>query len=185
MSDFMLDLETMGIQKNAAILSIAAVPFDQNKDPDLQNIFYEKIDPECYSKYQGKFSLDISTIKWWMQQIKEVREEAWMGTESIQEVLWKFKQWNKTMYPNPKDVRVWSHGKDFDVVLMEHAFNTVGIDVPWKFWNTMDTRTAYFLAEREIRPEFEGIEYPKHHPVGDCLAQIDALKRATCPKTEN
>ena len=176
MSDVMLDLETMGVKKNAAMLSVACVQFDlDERTIDRAGLFYQRIHPDSYEKYENKFSVNISTITWWMEQEPSVREEAWGGKTPLEDVLLSFDQWVKTNIKDPRNLRVWAHGKDFDPPILEHALKVLGMEVPWRFYNTMDTRTAYFLAEDRVRPEFPVDGYAKHHPVGDCISQINAL----------
>ena len=175
----MLDIETMGTQKNAAMLSIACVAFDRKTGvAEKDTYFYRRIDPNDYDNYPGRFSMDISTIMWWMEQEREVQQEAWGGKLPLKGALGAFLAW----LPGGSDLHVWAHGKDFDPPIVENALKACKMPIPWKFWQTLDTRTAYFLADTPVRPLFPIEGFPKHHPVGDCLSQIDALRRAIVEK---
>jgi hypothetical protein len=41
---------------------------------------------------------------------------------------------------------VWAQGSNFDTVLWEHSLGLVNMEIPWRFYNTRDTRTAYHMA---------------------------------------
>lgn len=180
MPDVMLDIETMNTESDAATLSIAGVPFDgKTHECDTENIFYEKVDPAQYDTLElsKKFSIGAKTMMFWMSQPKKARLEAFSGSKELAEVLRELTAWFTKINPKGEKMRVWAHGKDFDCVILANAYKAMGMEVPWQFWLTMDTRTAYHLAPGFVKPEFNG-DYPKHHPVGDCIAQIEALKKA-------
>lgn len=178
----MLDLETASTAKNAAILSIACIPF---KFPECiaetENVFYRRIDPSVYDRFTTSFSMSIATTQWWMDQEEDVRNEAWRGKTPLNQALKEFLEWidkNVETFTlrdgkEMKNIRVWAHGKDFDPPILENALNVCGHPVPWSFFQTRDTRTVYEIGGN-VKP-MPVKEYPKHHPVGDCLSQIQAL----------
>lgn len=180
----MIDIETMGTQINAAVLSIAAVQFypvstEEESEQVEKDRFYEKIDPVCYKNTRNCFSMDVETIKWWTKQKTEVMQEAWSGTNNIEKVINDLLLWINSKCSNKRDLRVWSHGKEFDLPILENVIRFVGQNVPWSMINTRDTRTIYDIPILRVFPEFiDGDEFPPHHPVGDCLSQIRALRHA-------
>jgi len=166
---YMLDLETASTAKNAAILSIACVKFTF---PECKpgEVFYRRIDPSFYDNFATSFSVSVGSVQWWMTQETSVRNEAWGGKGSLDSALEDF-----CAFMAEEDIRVWAHGKDFDPPILENALRVFNRPVPWKFYQTRDTRTVYELGNIKPVPVEE---YPKHHPVGDCQSQIVALKKS-------
>lgn len=166
----MIDIETAGTKQNAAILSVACIRFIYSSC-QIRDVFYQRVDPTIYDNYTTSFSMDVSTIQWWMKQEEEVRDEAWNGTQALYSVLQNLIDFMKD---ENDDLRVWSHGKEFDLPILESAFRVFNLKAPWNYYQTMDTRTVYDLTG--VQPE-ETKEYPKHHALGDCYSQIYALKK--------
>ena len=81
----MVDLETLGMGENAIVLSIGAVVF--SKDGFSQD-FYVEIDP---AKYPG--SVDLDTIKFWMQQSVVGNLAPMAGTNTMPQALEQFHNW--------------------------------------------------------------------------------------------
>lgn len=54
----------------------------------------------------------------------------------------------------------------------------MNIEIPWKFWNSRDTRTVYDLAGIDMKKISVPDNYKAHHALGDCLKQIEGLKQA-------
>jgi len=133
MNQLMIDIETMGNISNSAIVSIAAVPFDletgQNGRP-----FYHLIDLESCLKEGLKVTGD--TIKWWLTKSESARNEiAKGGGLPLKWVLNLFSE-----YVN-KDYFLWSNGLRFDIALLEDAYITCGMEIPWDFRKERDVRT--------------------------------------------
>ena len=189
---FMLDLETAGTLKNAAILTIGCVPFTFPKCvPDTDDIFYRRIDTSVYDRLTNSFSMSVATTKWWMEQTEEARKEAWMGNAPLHEALKEFTQWiNKNVEKIPLksgkeicNMRLWAHGKEFDPLVMENALQAMGIEVPWIYSQTRDTRSVFEVGGIQKLIDANG-DYGKHHAVGDCLSQIHTLAKACANKRE-
>lgn len=167
MEDVMIDLETLGVKPNAVILTIGAIKFNRNgpqKPLEELSTFYKRI------KIQSCLSVGLQTcketIKWWTTQDKEVRLEAFDGDDKItlQEMLTEFTEW----FGN-KNTKIWSHGDDFDCVILASAFRACNMEVPWKFWNTRDTRTLFDIANFSLK----SIPNPKlHHALYDAYHQV-------------
>ena len=67
----MIDLETMGVNNNAAIIAIGAVAFDF--EGNLGYHFYQTI--TLQSSVENGGIMDASTVLWWMRQSDEARKE--------------------------------------------------------------------------------------------------------------
>ena len=68
---------------------------------------------------------------------------------------------------------MWSNGADFDLPMLAHAYNQVGIEVPWKFWNSRCFRTYKNLPNaKNIRVEALGV---KHNALSDAYQQAQTV----------
>lgn len=174
MTDFMLDIETLGLKPGCQILTIACAPFDVNTKK-IGDVFYKKIDMKDYEGYKV-FTTNKDTISWWNKQDARVRYEAFESgpRESLVDVFNSFKQFLQANCQN-KDIRLWSHGKDFDIPIVEFVMDILNITPNWHFWNTRDTRTLYDLANISLKNVNVPKEYEdlgKHNAVYDVVKQI-------------
>ena len=159
----MIDIETVGTGPDACILTIAAQCFDPlNKQDHLAlPCYYARVDVDS----QPNRSLDQSTIEWWATQPAAAQQEAFdeHNRVSLQQCLTELHRlvWHCK--------RVWANGPTFDMNILEHAYKSYNMALPWKYFNVRDARTLYSLW-----PELQ--KYPaSHHALEDCRRQIDLL----------
>jgi hypothetical protein len=161
--DVMIDIETVGTGPDACVLTIAAQTFDplrRQKHSDLPS-YYCRVDVDS----QPDRSLDQSTIEWWATQPPAAQQEAFdehnriplvQALEELHRIVWHCK-------------RTWANGPTFDMNILEHAYKSYNMALPWKYFNVRDARTIYSLW-----PNLQ--KYPaSHHALEDCRRQIDLL----------
>ncbi|MCA7012054.1 3'-5' exoribonuclease [Dickeya dadantii] len=173
MNHVMIDLETLGKNKNAPVASIGAVFFEP-KTGELGERFYCCVDFENDMK-NGAIP-DGDTIKWWLKQPTEARVEL-VSDDAIH--LWdavnKFSDWLTDNADDLNKVKVWANSPSFDCVILSAAFERAETDIPWNYWNERDVRTikaiglsimdmGRFLGTAEII----GI---KHNALNDAINQ--------------
>ena len=173
MKHVMLDLETMGVAPNAAIMSIGAVKFDPTRrelyapgDPDYEPPFYMTVDLQ--SCLDMGLKLDGSTVTWWMTQPTETRERLLKDTQQLQTVLNEFAIWF-----GPVSMPVWGNGAAFDCVILRSAFIATGVYPPWTFRDERCYRT--------LCAAMPGVPWEKptvaHDALEDALAQAKHLQK--------
>jgi hypothetical protein len=169
----MFDIETRSTQPNASILSIGAIRFNRGgpiKPLIEMDQLYIKIDMKSCDDVG--MDVDQDTMKWWGMQDKEIQDEAFGGDDRlpIKDALYALKDWigAGTVIP-------WGNGDDFDCVVLDQAYKSIGMKTPWRFWNTRDVRTVLDLAG--MKP-WHLLPDNKHHPVHDCYRQVDGIKKA-------
>jgi len=185
MTHVMVDIETLGTSCDAPILTIGAIVFDPVTGV-VGATFYEKIDVRCYGELSNLFSVSYETLVWWMEQNEAARKEAFIGENRrhLRNVLTTFHEWltvnsdNVRADTERKSLYMWSHGKDFDLIILSYALSVFGITVPWRFWETRDTRTIYDMAGVKLRKEPNALEHELHHALGDCSRQIEGVVQA-------
>jgi 3' exoribonuclease, RNase T-like len=159
--DLMIDIETVGTGPEACILTIAAQAFDPFARGYYNQHYYARIDIESQ---EGR-NIEQGTIDWWATQPPAAREEAFaeenrislkQSLEELGRLVWHSK-------------RIWANGPTFDMNILEHAYKSYNIPLPWKFYVVRDARTVYGLC-----PGLN--KYPaSHHALEDCRRQIDLL----------
>lgn len=156
----MLDLETMGIATNAAIIAIGAVLFDRDQVYETR-AFYEVVNLESATKHGG--SVSPSTILWWMQQSAAARGAI---TEHqglpLPDALNRFSEWL------PQGSWLWGNGADFDNIILAHAFNACEILRPWSF---RDNRCYRTLAALHPHIPQSNVNPIQHHAKEDAIYQ--------------
>lgn len=137
----MLDLETLGVRNDAAVLSIGMVCFDPytglvDRNASL-SIYIDLEDPLLGS-------MDTSTVMWWLKQSDEARaalfvDERWsvrMACDAVAEMVETF----GIKY-------LWSNGPSFDEVILRSMFARAGKKWPFRYNAGRDFRTMLTLAE--------------------------------------
>lgn len=170
MLDIMVDLETRGQRPGCAIVSFGAVAFCPKTG---------KMDPEGFyqvasraSNKKAKLHEDDGTMAWWAKQSPEARqaltESEAKGAPSLEDGLNSLKLY-MTSFGSPRSIRVWGNGADFDNAILAVAYNAVGMQLPWEFWNNRCFRTLKNLAPH-IKMERTGTY---HNALDDARSQAE------------
>jgi len=131
MNNVMIDLETMGTGRNAAIVAIGAVKFDKS---GLGEEYYVKI--SLVEACMFGMEMTAETVLWWLKQSDEARAELTDGkTTCVYQVIEDFEHFLGD------DAVVWGNGSDFDNVILAELWLSQDLQVPWKFWNSQCYRT--------------------------------------------
>lgn len=158
----MIDIETVGTGPAACILTIAAQTFNPLGQGYYDRDFYARVDIESQ---EGR-NIEQGTIDWWATQPPVVKDEAFNpeGRVSLKEAL---EQLAKLIW---KSNLIWANGPTFDMNILEHAYKSLGIPLPWQYYRVRDARTIYSLWPDVPKPP------ASHHALEDCRRQIDMLQ---------
>ena len=160
----MLDLETRSTDiQNGSIAQIGAIKFTLNGGIIDEFSINLKHDP--------RFDISESTMKeFWAKQPQEVRESVFGNQVHFEEALREFDNWigKKWFYKI-----VWSHGKEFDICMLNNYFKVAGILWPFNHPRTLDTRTIFAVAGINTYSN-------SHNALEDCRNQIKLLQDALC-----
>jgi hypothetical protein len=160
----MLDLETMGSQSKAAIISIGAVEFDIETG-ETGREFYERINLQ--SSINKGLIINGGTVMWWLQQSDAARKEICKPGDNLINVLEKLRSFMGCL----ENFQIWGNGVRFDIGILEDSYVACGYEtIPWNFRNERDVRTlvSFSPSIKEHYP-FTGVE---HNPIDDCKHQI-------------
>lgn len=172
MKNVMIDIETLGQNSFAVLLSLGAVRFDpevvpKEDDNTAYETFHVYIDPaSCV--HQG-LQMDTSTVMWWLGQSKEAQTaQVEAKRMPLHEALTEFTKWF-----GDKSMPVWGNGATFDNVILGNAYKACGMEQPWKFWDDRCYRTFKNLA-----PQIEIVRVGVHHnAMHDAMSQARHLQQ--------
>lgn len=178
-TDVMLDIETLSTAPNAAILSIGAVAFELWGDGPLSGTgvysFLTNIELQSCLFYGQK--ADGGSFKWWMAQEDKARAALFDPEPlAMHQALAQFRDWYEEFGP----ARLWSHGANFDVPILDSAYRAMGFDSPpWQYNAVRDTRTLFHVAGAPWDDWFEEMRVgTEHNALDDALTQVLMVQRA-------
>lgn len=189
----MLDIETMGVGPNAAILSIGLVRFSEADGVLPYQHYHWHIDL-CDSVRQGAV-MDGETVAWWLTQPEHARR----GLRGLQprgdghggqpeehalvQLNWRLQA------PDLNGAPIWSNGIDFDLVILRSAMARYKLAPGWAYWQQRDLRTLRRLLPHVPAPERD--EADKHsaladamHQAAHCAALLRALHDGCAPREQ-
>jgi hypothetical protein len=160
--DLMIDIEGLATGPDATILTIAAQTFNPLGHGYYDHHYYARITLES----QENRAIEQGTIDWWATQSK-AQAEAFaedfripldQALQELHKLCWKCN-------------RIWMNGPTYDANILEHAYKSYGMALPWQYYKIRDARTIYGLYPGLARPP------TSHHALEDCKRQIDLLQQ--------
>jgi len=134
----MIDIETLGLEEDAVIVSIGATVFNMQGIIDELHI---KVGLD-----QKDRSIMASTVAWWMQQSKEAIDSTFKGDrallpDSIATLGNFINEFSPTL--------VWSNGS-MDINVLTHAYKQYCLGVtPWAYYQVADYRTIRSVLDKD------------------------------------
>lgn len=174
-NDISIDCETLGLNVDAAIVSIGAVIFDRTTGKQ-RGTYYVEIDGD--SAIRGR-SVTFSTIAWWIKQgglAKQVFNES-NQKQNLPTALMDFAAWCRNAGQGVP--RVWFNGPCEDGAWLKDAYtrNCVGLQPAWGHINVRDMRTIVELAQELAG--FEWTQVPQvgtsHNALDDAIYQANVI----------
>lgn len=136
----MIDLETMGKNPDAPIISIGAIFFDPQTG-DMGPEFSKTIDLDTAGGV-----IDRDVIKWWLKQSREAQSAIMTDEIPLDDALLQLREF---IAENSGEffVQVWGNGANFDNVILRRSYERQGIPCPWRYYNDRDVRTIVELGK--------------------------------------
>ena len=136
----MIDLETMGKNPDAPIISIGAIFFDPQTG-DMGPEFSKTIDLNTAGGV-----IDRDVIKWWLKQSREAQSAIMTDEIPLDDALLQLREF---IDENSGEffVQVWGNGANFDNVILRRSYERQGIPCPWRYCNDRDVRTIVELGK--------------------------------------
>lgn len=180
--DVMIDLETLGTEADAVILSIGLAAFDLDKGVVTNTAYLEL---PVQEQIDDRRSITASTLSWWMGQYGSARKVLDSSLNSpvlVYPVLKAFEAFFAEVFDTHEsdDIRskltVWGNGPTFDMVILANLLNQYNIKIPWHFSKVMDLRTFRRFVGKGERIENKGT---KHNALDDSIAQAEYVIKHT------
>jgi hypothetical protein len=153
----MVDIETLGTDPGAIILSIGAVVWDTD---GIGDTFHQSI--SLTDAQDAGLTIDGETLEWWLDQ-DEAAQTVLTGGDGLRETFVAFTEWFEA-----HDVEeVWANSPSFDCNHLKYVYNLLDMDVPWEYHQQRDFRT---LKKLPIAAEIDrdGVE---HDALDDAIHQ--------------
>lgn len=185
LTHLLIDIETLGTEPNAVVLSIAYVPFVLEVHTYFEELVsagvYVKLDVQEQIRIHHR-SVEDSVVKWWKTQPKDVFDAMVRPSSedmSMKEgltLLNKFVSGIKNYHFN--ESYVWSRGNNFDFPILKSLYQAAGIGLPYNDWRARDVRTAIDIMagtdNGKYNLRFGGDGFIAHNPLHD--AAMDAAR---------
>jgi len=170
-TNIMLDVESVSLKSNAAILSIGAAAFSPNEllaGEAIQDTFYLNVDVQTCVDLG--LSFDWNTIMWLLKQDKAVGEALQSNRLPLRAALYNLVEFIN----NGNNDYVWSKPSRFDIPILENALSVCNIDVPWDRHKVMCAHTINSLLDTDPTrktyvPDTLGLT--AHNALDDCIKQ--------------
>lgn len=169
MINVMLDLETMGVGPDAAVVAIGAVTFDVRAGL-LGDTFYRTVDLRSAVAAGG--CMDASTVLWWLQCDADARRMIASAGDEMGSALERFTRWLENMGAR-EELRLWGNGAAFDNVILRQAYERCKMPAPWLPWGDRCYRTL-----KALRPDVRLRRLGVHHcALDDARSQAEHALR--------
>lgn len=179
----MVDIETLSTHNNAHILCASLVPFFPEGDSHLFRENVENYTPWTYGLHpnaQPGRHIDPRTVSWWFGQssVAQARvNHLWQGgsSETFDSAhAFCNSMAGKIVLAQPE--LIWAKSPTFDLAILRDLFYSCGVEVPWKFYEERDVRTA-----QEASPGHKALdtleEGEAHDPLYDCKVQAYTVQK--------
>lgn len=152
----MVDLETLGKAPDGLILAIGAAAFDPHSTEIVQS-FYQRVEPR--SAQVAGMHIDADTVMWWLDPERAAAREALFATEPIE--LWYALEglgsWLDSLCVRKGDTvqhpPIWGNGADFDLTILQTAFEKCNSLAPWSYRDVRCFRTLKALFPKIDVPD--------------------------------
>ncbi|HCN8627545.1 TPA: 3'-5' exoribonuclease [Escherichia coli] len=175
----MIDLETMGKNPDAPIISLGAIFFDPQTG-EMGPEFSKTIDLDTAGGV-----IDRDVIKWWLKQSREAQSAILIDEIPLDDALLQLREFideNSCGFY----VRVWGNGANFDNVILRRSYERQGIPCPWRYCNDRDVRTIVELGNSigfDVRMTipFEGVPHNALDDARHQAKQVSAIWQKLIP----
>lgn len=183
---FCFDVETLGVESNSVILSMACIHFLPENNPTYKELkdsaFFVKLNVrDQVENYSRKINKD--TIAWWEKQCLNTKNWSYIPDKNdkpLADGIDALHEWAKSK--NDNDSWVWARGS-LDDIILQSAERQIKVDHVFSYSRWRDVRTAIDIMKLTKNGYCE-VEHPdflyerdvtKHNPIDDCALDIMML----------
>lgn len=162
-----IDIETLSIDKRAAIIHIAAVVAYGGGGHNEYSVMLKP------SQYKGtQFELDQDTWNWHEKEhpgYLATCEETGLSIQEAMQGLVDF----LADYANEFELHMWSQGKDFDYPIIDWSLTQTGLKAPWTYSRVHCLRDLVWLNPTS---RLQGTQANKHDALADANWEAEQLR---------
>lgn len=134
---WILDLETLAIAPNAAVIEICLMNVEHPKEKTFELL----ISPDFYHGFgQQPFLVDEGTIKF-HKSLGQGNSYAMADMHGLTKQEAIRAQLQNMLLWLDMDSIIWCQGTDFDIPILTHLLRDFGLSPTWKYNNVRDART--------------------------------------------
>jgi len=165
----MLDLETLSLASNAAVIQIGMVAGCGNSE--AFSTFEISISPEQYRNKLPVFDVDAATIAWHHKTNEENFQKCQASEVKVREAANAVREFiEEQKEGGTYQIWLWACGTDFDIAVLNNFFKVAGVKPNWAYGNVRDYRTL-----REMHPEVPKNYKNNHSALSDAVNQFGHL----------
>lgn len=165
--DFMIDIETMSLRKDAAIVAIGVVEIVDNAI--TEEVFSVRVSLE--SSLRRGLHVDGGTVEWWLRQIDAARRVFDEPAVDLDDMLDMLRNWMLSL----GDGLVWGNGAGFDLAILKMAYDLHHMPCAWKHKQERCYRTFKELFHKVCPEPEDESEEEKHNALWDARFQATHL----------
>lgn len=157
MGRLMIDIEALGLEETCVVLSIGVFNMDTKQGITLI--------PNTEQQQRTGRTVDVTTVKWWMEQSQEARKvfsAVQQPAEDVAEALMNL--------IDPAQ-EIWANGVDYDFRILANFVKQYAPERRWPYWRQYDFRTLKNMV---------GVDKEKFHRGTAHDALDDAIFQARC-----
>ena len=181
---YCFDLESLSVESNAVVLSVAIVYFDPSEEIDYEKLLNRTLFLKLNAKDQVKRLnrvIDKSTLEWWSKQheyLKDISLHPKPDDLKAEEAIQKVKDYIN-MFPNPENQTIWVRG-NMDQSILDSLCRVISTEPIMRYNNYRDVRTAIDILYGTSNGycEVEGLNKDlviKHTPFHDICYDVMML----------
>lgn len=172
----MIDLETLSVRPDAAIIQIGAVLFEPVHGGKILN-------DQPFNQYvaiqDGTGSIDHDTLVWWLRQPNaKTLADGLENANPLATVLENFIEFPQQIPGLSWETigGVWAKPSTFDLAVLSSAFSKFGEEPPWEHWKTRCAKTVFELVGGTPKVDETGLQ--SHDALDDAVKQAMQLQKA-------
>lgn len=181
----MFDVETLGVESTAVVLSIGIIQFEENN----KFTFDQLVEGACFVKFnveeqlrKYKRSTTKSTLEWWAKQAEIPKRKSFIPNKeldlSLEDGLKKIESYIEFLEGVSNKPKFWQRG-NLDQSCYDSLYRSLGKEplIPYNDWFDVRTALTFLYDETKFgyRPlkNFDPFAHViKHDPVHDCAYDI-------------
>tara|TARA_R110002074_G_scaffold188185_1_gene353875 strand:- start:210 stop:776 length:567 start_codon:yes stop_codon:yes gene_type:complete len=178
-NDIVIDIETMGTDDDARIVSIGALIFNPAGDVEKDSLPRLEIFLDHGSQVNRR--VDPGTMVWWEKTAGEEARKRAFSTDvtrvSLEDALAQLCAFYRKHTPNNS----WACAPDFDMGILENAYKSIGENFPTQFWRYRDVRTIEDFVFKGNQRKPGGVAYVggvAHDALDDCIMEAKVVQLA-------